>query len=131
MVGADGGILPGCGLEPVFYPLLDVVRQAGRVAVKTVGDDAADAELYLLDLGVELTKLGREVETLLDEQILDRGLEGSLAFREKRLKVVPRERIAEQDVERGGRDEVGEMRWVSRVARTVDSPFSAMNSGMS
>ena len=82
MVGADGGILPGCGLELVFYPLLDVVRQAGRgVAVKTVGDDAADAELYLLDLGVELRKLGREVETLLDEQILDRGLEGSLAFR--------------------------------------------------
>jgi hypothetical protein len=32
--------------------------------------------------------LGREVETLLDEQILDRGLDGSLAFREKRLKVV-------------------------------------------
>ena len=93
-----------------------------------VGKDAADAELYLIDLDVELTKLGREVETLLDEQILDRGLDGSLAFREKRLKVVPRERIAEQDVERGGRDEVGLKGW---VARTVDSPFSAMSSRMS
>jgi hypothetical protein len=35
-----------------FYPLLDVARQAGRVAVETVGDDAADADRYLLDLGV-------------------------------------------------------------------------------
>jgi hypothetical protein len=29
-----------------------VVRRAGRVAIETAGDDAADAELYLLDLGV-------------------------------------------------------------------------------
>ena len=58
MVGADGGILPGCGLEPVFYPLLDLVRQAGHVAVKTVGDDAADAELYLLDLGRPAHEVG-------------------------------------------------------------------------
>ena len=126
MVGADGGILPGCGLESVFYPLLDLVRQAGHVAVKTVGDDAADAELYLLDLGVQLTKLGREVETLLDEQILDRGLDDSLAFRENASKS---SRVNESRSRMS--NAAGEMRWVSRVARTVDSPFSAMNSGMS
>ena len=43
----------------------------------------------------------------LDEQVLDRSLDGSLAFCEERLKVVWRERVTEQDVERGGRNEVG------------------------
>jgi uncharacterized protein len=58
--------------------------------------------------GVELVKLGRKVEVLLDEEILDRGLDGSLPFREKRLKVVPGERITERG---GGRGWTGRRRW--------------------
>jgi hypothetical protein len=87
MVRVDGRILPSRGLEPVLDPCLDVGWQSRRVAIESVGDHTADAELHFLHLRVELAKLGREVETFLDEQILDRGLDGSLAFCEERLKV--------------------------------------------
>ena len=68
--------------------------------------DAAERELHLLDLCVELAELRWQIETFLDEQVLDRVLDRPLALGEERLEVVGRERVAEQDVERGRRDEV-------------------------
>src|SRR5438309_1056798 len=76
------------------------------VACQSYVHALADVQLDLLRGNIEVAQLRREVEALLDEQVFDGILQGTLALRDERFEVTRTEWGAEQNVECGRRNEV-------------------------
>ena len=58
-------------------------RKPSGVAAKGVVDCAAQGQLHGLNLGVQLAELRRQVEALLNQQVLDGVLKRALALRHR------------------------------------------------
>ena len=105
-VGVQRGVLLG-GAGDAFVHLLQHVRgDLRQVAPQRRFHHLAHGKLHLLGGGVEVAQLRRQVETLLDQQVFNRILQGALALGDKRLEIFRAEWGTQQDVERRRRDEV-------------------------
>ena len=74
-------------------------RELSRIAIQRVGNHSPQAELGLLNSSVQLAKLRRKIETLLDEQVLDCVLKRALALGEKGIEIIRGKWVAQHYVE--------------------------------
>ena len=125
VVHIKGGILLRRPLDALLDLLANMGRQLVWVAIEGPFDNSAQAKFDPFHGLVELTQLRRQVEPLLDEEILYRLLEGTLALGDEIFEVLRSEGIPQQDRLGRGRDEVRTRGSPERR----NSPLLAMSSG--
>lgn len=100
-------VLAGGSGEALANLLSHMLWKQIRIACKAIDDGGPNGQLDGLDLPIKLPQLGREVEPLLDQQILDRCLDRALPLVEEHGEILGPEWISEKDVKRDRGDEVG------------------------
>ena len=114
-------VLPLSRPQTQFDLLLHVLGQELDIIAESNLDGFPEGKFNLLNSLVEFPQVGRQGKSFLNRYILNRAFDGFLPLNDKRLEVSRSERIAQEDVERSWRDEVGLQRGThGRFAISLD-----------
>ena len=87
-------VLLRISLDALLDLLLDMLRDRAAAVRHFSYDSCPDRKFRLLDLRVQLSKIGRQIQPLLYQQIFYGVLKGSLPLRDEGFEVVRRERLS-------------------------------------